>query len=684
MAIFTPRALRMDALAWTVLIMLSLGACSSDDDPPAADATTPGSSSTPAYTLQLLHFSDMDGSDTTALDSVTGMSALVNKYRAEYPESTVLLSSGDNVIPGPRFNAANDPSLATPGLLGRAEVGRVDIAFINEMGLTASALGNHDMDLGPRQFRDLVNVDGAWSGTRFPYLAYNVDWSADSNTAPLVAPNGQDVATLANKVSGWAYATVGGQRIGLIGASSPSFPTITSMGGLTVTPPLAGGAAVDIDALAARIQQGVDEMTSAGIDKIILMAHMQTIAIEKAVAAKLRNVDIIIAGGSNTLLADDNDALRAGDTRADTYPLTFTSPSGEPVLVVNTDADFKYLGRLVAGFDAQGVLLPGSLNAQVNGVVRVPEEVTVVDGVEATPRIVALRDAVEEVLMRKDGSVFGSTDVFLDGRRASVRNEETNFGNLSADANLWYATQSGYPAQVSLKNGGGIRAEIGVVSVPAGTTDPLQYRLLPPQANPETGRPAGGISQLAIETALKFNNLLWVFDVSAVQLKSLLEHGVANLGSQGRFPQVGGMRFSFDPAATAQVLDGVNVTTPGQRIRSLVVGAETVVSDGAIVGDPQRTFRMVTLNFLATIGTSGVGGDGYPFPVTPNNLVRLDEVGLPAGSASFASAGSEQDAFAEYMLDRYETTPFDAAETPAAEDERIQNLAVRADTVLSP
>ena len=299
----------------------------------------------------------------------------------------------------------------------------------------------------------------------------------------------------------------------------------------------------------------------------------------------------------------------------------------------------------------------------------------------ADPEIVAVRDAIESVLVAKDGNVFGRTDVFLEGRRALVRNEETNFGNLSADANLWYAQQYGHAAQVSLKNGGGIRAEIGVVRVPAGSTDPAEYQLLPPPANPDTGRPAGGISQLAIETALKFNNRLWVFDVTAAQLKSLLEHGVASLGSQGRFPQVAGMRFSFDPAAQAQVLDGANVTTAGERIRSLVVGTDVVVSGGALQGDPNRTFRMVTLNFLASVGTSGVGGDGYPFPASPANLVKLDETGSAAGPASFAAPGTEQDALAEYLLDRYQTVPYADSETPAEQDQRIQNLAVRSDTV---
>jgi len=34
--------------------------------------------------------------------------------------------------------------------------------------------------------------------------------------------------------------------------------------------------------------------------------------------------------------------------------VTFTSPSGEPVHVVNAGANYEYVGRLVLSFDEQG------------------------------------------------------------------------------------------------------------------------------------------------------------------------------------------------------------------------------------------------------------------------------------------------------------------------------------------
>ncbi|MDH4481232.1 MAG: bifunctional metallophosphatase/5'-nucleotidase [Rhodoferax sp.] len=637
-----------------------------------------GSGSDPAFTMQLLHVSDADGSDQTTLNSVANLSGMVTKFKADYPNNTLVLSSGDNYIPGPRFNAANDTSLNA--LLGAAEVGRGDIAFLNAIGVQASAIGNHELDLGPKQFADLIKTSGAWKGAQFPYLAYNVDFTKDSNTSGSKVANGLDASGLTGgKLAGWTKIVVAGETIGVIGASSPVFKNITTTGSLEFTPTLTG-TEPNIDTLAAEIQKGVDEMTAAGINKVVLLAHMQTISLEKALATKLKNVDIIVAGGSNTLLTDENDSVRVGDTSAGVYPFQATSASGAPVVVVNVDADYKYLGRFIAPFDANGVLLPGRFNTTLSGAWKTSETDDTAGGVTPNSTVQAIRDALKNVLLTKDGTVFGKTSVFMEGRRSFVRNQETNFGNMTADANLWYAKLYDTTALISLKNGGGIRSEIGEVVAAPGSTSVAS--LEPPKANTSANRKAGEVSQLAIETALKFNNKLWVFDVTAIELKSLLEHGVATLGSQGRFPQVGGMAFSYDSTKTAQVLDSsFLVTTAGERIRSLKVGSEEVVRNGAIVGVGTRTFRLVTLSFLAG------RGDGYPFPATLTNKTDLaatmtSATAGGAASTSTATLGSEQDAFMKYMKSQYGTTAYNTPDTAEAADLRIQNLSKRTDTVL--
>ena len=654
-----------------------LAACGGSDvsSPPLAPA---------AFTLQLLHVADADGNDTTALGSIANLSGLVARFRAELPNNTLVVSSGDNYIPGPRFNASGDAALAP--LLGSPDVGRADIELLNAIGVQASALGNHELDLGPLQFNNIIARAGSgtatWAGANFPYLAYNVNFAPEASVSARATASGSLVSTLANRVSGWARVSINGETVGIIGASSPVFTTIATTGNLGFTPAQTGGGNFDVAALAANLQVGVNEMRAAGINKIVLLAHMQTIAVERQLATLLDGVDIIVAGGSNTLLSDETDTLRVGDTSQGPYPILLNSRSNEPVAVVNVDADYKYLGRFIAPFDAQGRLVPGFFDASRSGAQITSQTSDTAGGVTPIARVVQVRDALNGVVRAQDGNVQGSTTVFLDGRRSQVRNQETNFGNLTADANLFYAQQVDPSVQVSLKNGGGIRSEIGEIIAPAGSTDPAQVTLAPPRGNPNANRAAGEVSQLAISSSLRFNNRLSTLDVTATRLKELLEHGVALLGTQGRFPQIGGMAFSYDANGVAQVTSGTGtataVTTAGTRIRSLLVGSDVVVRNGAIVGNPNRLIRMVTLDFLAN------GGDGYPFGAVSNrvDLFGVATTSTAGGRSSFAAPGTEQDALGEFLQARFRATAFGLAETPEAQDTRIQNIARRADSVL--
>lgn len=59
----------------------------------------------------------------------------------------------------------------------------------------------------------------------------------------------------------------------------------------------------------------------------------------------------------------------------------------------------------------------------------------------------------------------------------------------------------------ALKNGGGIRAQIGAVDVVSGAK-------LPPLANPAAGKLSGGVSLLDIENSMRFNNGLMLCDAT--------------------------------------------------------------------------------------------------------------------------------------------------------------------------
>ncbi|HAB04125.1 MAG TPA: bifunctional metallophosphatase/5'-nucleotidase, partial [Alcanivorax sp.] len=74
-----------------------------------------------------------------------------------------------------------------------------------------------------------------------------------------------------NGLSGYGTVEVGGETLGVIGASTPSLGNITSTGDITINPSSGGN-----QALADVLQPKIDELRDQGVDKIIMLAHMQT------------------------------------------------------------------------------------------------------------------------------------------------------------------------------------------------------------------------------------------------------------------------------------------------------------------------------------------------------------------------------------------------------------------------
>ncbi|RCJ17770.1 bifunctional metallophosphatase/5'-nucleotidase [Nostoc minutum NIES-26] len=627
-------------------------------------------------TLQLLHASDQEAG-VPALEDAPNFSAVLNALKnqdanrdgkPDYP-NTLILSSGDAYIPSP-FLFASDTVFGSQG--------RGDILIQNALGFSAIAFGNHEFDLGTTVVADLIQVKENYPGTKFPYLSTNLDFSTDKDLAKLVTQDGQEASKIPNKIARSTIITVNGEKIGIVGATTPTLPTISSTGSVTVLPKKFNDKdAADIAALAAEIQTSVDTLLTKNpkINKVILLAHMQQIAIELKLAELLKNVDIIVAGGSNTLLADKTDRLRVGDKPAGTYPILKKAADGNPIAVVNTDGNYRYVGRLVVDFDSNGVIIPKSINSKISGAyVTDSQGVAAVRG-KPDPKIVAITAALKKVIIAQDGKIFGKTNVFLNGWRGDVRTQETNLGNLTAEANLAIAKRYDPQTVISIKNGGGMRDNIGVYTFPAGSTHPEDVLKLPPQANPVAGKKEKEISQLDIANALRFNNGLTLVTLTAAELLAVIEHGVSAVvpgATPGSFPQIAGLAFSFDPDLPA-----------GKRVRSLAIKdskgkiIDVVVKNGQLVGDSTRTFRTVTLTFLAG------GGDGYPFPKERVDLTLKDTVpSKRTGLATFAPDGSEQDALAEYLATNFKEVPFAQKDVPSAEDSRIQNLKYRKDVVL--
>ncbi|MPZ34129.1 MAG: hypothetical protein GEV13_24610 [Rhodospirillales bacterium] len=686
------------------------------------------------FVLQLLHLADGEAG-LLASDTAHHLAALVDAFDDDYA-NTLILSGGDNFLPGPFLAAGTDLSVkpvlnevtgSTIDLSASVQVpiAAVDTAIHNAIGVEASTIGNHEFDLGSRVFRDSFTPDSVpgWVGADFVYLSSNLDFSGDADLNPrfsdtLDGGTGTLVAeanTLKGRIAPAAVITEGGEKIGLIGVTTQILEAISSPTGTEVegfpTGPGANGEVDDMVLLAQQLQPIIDELIAEGVDKIVLHSHLQQIENEQALAPLLRGVDIILAAGSNTRLADADDELVAfpgHEAEAEgPYPIVTQGADGKTTLIVNTDNEYTYLGRLVVEFDANGDIVVDSLaaNQSINGAYAATADnvaeawgttvdqladIAFADGTKGD-KVEKLTGAVQDVITVKDGNVFGFTEVYLEGERAFVRNQETNLGDLSADANAHVAREAlgGSDAfLVSLKNGGGIRSQIGSLSVPDPVTGEIDK--LPPAANPDSGKPEGGVSQLDVENSLRFDNKLMVFDTTAQGLLNLLNWGAGLGPNNGGFPQIGGVRFSFDPD-----LPGNVAGEPGSRVRDVaLVDAEgnilvKLVDDGVVLPGVPDVISVVTLNFTAN------GGDGYPTKANGENFrylladgtlsAPIDEaLDFTAPANVPATALGEQQAFGEYMQ-AFHGTPeeaYDQADTAIQDDTRIQNLNFRDDTVL--
>ncbi|WP_128566450.1 5'-nucleotidase C-terminal domain-containing protein, partial [Methylobacterium crusticola] len=653
------------------------------------------------YTLQLLHMSDGEGSTLTPRTAPV-MGALIDRFDAQYA-NTLVLAGGDNFIPGPFLTAGADPALNA--VVGAAALGRPDIAIYNAFGVKASTLGNHDFDLGSQVLADAVTPSGAWAGAQFPYLSANLDFSADAALRGRVTAAGQEASAIAGRIAPSAIVTVNGERIGVVGATTQVLERISSPTGTEVNgfPKIgqAGDNLVERDdmaLLASQLQPVVDGLVAQGVNKVVLDSHLQLLSNEQALAPLLQGVDVILAAGSHTRLGDATDVPAAfpghDATSAGPYPIVSAGADGAPTLIVATDSESTYLGRLVVDFDEAGRLLTGSVDPAVSGTYAATQaNLQAAYGAEIDQafaagsigaRVRQITGAIEGVIATKESSVFGFTDVYLEGDRTFGRAQETNLGDLSADANAAAAARAlpGQPFLVSLKNGGGIRASIGAVDA-GGGSDPGAGAKLPPLANPAAGKPEGGISRLDTENALRFDNKLMVFDTTPQGLLNILEYGAGLAPGNGGYPQLGGVRFSYDPSRPA-----------GSRVRSVALTDEAgtviarVAQDGRVAAGAPGTISVVSLNFTAN------GGDGYPTKQNGDNFRYLladgtlsapvdEALDFTAPASLPATVVGEQAAFAQYLQARHGSAEaaYATPDTPASEDLRIQNLSARADGV---
>jgi len=287
----------------------------------------------------------------------------------------------------------------------------------------------------------------------------------------------------------------------------------------------------------------VPQIHARGAKVVVALTHL-SMSEDKQVA-RCAEVDAIIGGHEHTLLE--------------------SASGGAPIFKMTADA--RELGQI----DLNISKTTGALESIDWRVIPVTDQTR--------------EDQTFTAIYRKYGGILkelsqlvGRTSVELDARSAAGRTQETNVGDFIADA-----FRSATAADVAIMNGGSIRAD-------------------------EIIKP-GTLTQRDVLSILPFKNKVVKLELSGALLRQALEHGVARSAEDAepaRFPQVSGMRFTFDASRPA-----------GSRIVSLTVNGRPL--------DDNRKYTLATTDYVALDG-----GDGYA-------MLKEARVMIPRERAQFDS-----------------------------------------------
>jgi len=457
------------------------------------------------YTLTILHTNDFhsrfepiskydsgcSAEDNTAGECFGGSARLVTAVEAAKARSNnyILVDGGD------QFQGS---------LFYTYYKGKAAAEMMNKMGYDAMTVGNHEFDDGPEVLKGF----------------------ADSVTFPILMSNGD--VTNEPLLNGTIMPSVilerGGEKLGLIGLTPEDTDELASPGpNVTFTDPA--------EAVAAQVER----MKANGINKIIVLSHSGMV-VDKAVAAAVPDIDVIVGGHDNTFLSNTSDRAKGP------YPVMVGTTA-----IVQAYAYGKYLGELNVTFNDAGEIIE-----------TVGEPIVLDGGVveddSTKVRIGELAAPLDEIRNK----VVASSAGLINGDRDACRVEECTMGNLIADAMLARVASQG--VSIAVANSGGIRASID----------------------------EGEVTMGEVLSVLPFQNTLSTFEAKGQVIIDALENGVSQVEEvKGRFPQVAGLTFKWDPT----------VAPNEGRIVEVLVGGEPI--------DPEKVYGVVTNNFVRN------GGDGF-------------------------------------------------------------------------
>ena len=100
--------------------------------------------------------------------------------------------------------------------------------------------------------------------------------------------------------------------------------------------------------MAGVVQGQVDAARAAGATTVVLISHLQNWNNERSIVIPmLKGVDVVLSGGGHELMADADDLLIPGDSRAIAgMPQFVNDAEGSAVAVVTSHFGNRYVGEL--------------------------------------------------------------------------------------------------------------------------------------------------------------------------------------------------------------------------------------------------------------------------------------------------------------------------------------------------
>lgn len=417
------------------------------------------------------------------------------------------------------------------------------VPLLNAAGVDAMTAGNHDFNYGSAQLERLAKQ------LKFPLLDANV----------VRRQNGKHV------FKPYKIFKVNGIKVGVFGLSTPETAYKTNPANVTTI----------------EFQNPVDvskemiKLLRPKCDVLIALMHMGVDAssefTSERIARETDGIDLIVDGHSHTALPE---GIRIKDT-----------------LIVQAGYYEHFLGK-------------ATLEVENHKIVSKRAELLDTDEIRAicpTPdkQILDTLKVVNEKAEQLLNEVVAHSDRELSSERLLVRRNESELGNLAADAFRWAAK-----SDIAIINGGGLRANL----------------------------PAGDVKKRDIMAIFPFGNTLRVAEIKGATIREMLEHSVEYYpASFGGFLDVSGLTFSYDPSKPGkhrvqdifvggQPLDADKIYTIALADFQTSGGDDyTMLKDLKIVGE-LGTFDEILADYLNQVGMSGI---------EVGRITRLVDVPIP-------------------------------------------------------